>query len=196
MDLCPALASANSSPNAQDEQKLADELGSGATGAASTDAPAGRIVVLAVPFDATKELVAATGTPWMAASSSTPPTPLISRPLTRWSSGRAAPPRRKSPSGLTPGRRSSRRSTPPSPAPWPPERSPGSRWMSSSPPIPRTPASNGDSPEVVAGRSSAVIAASALALMARAQGQVFAGNFPWPPAIFPARYPAPNLCLS
>jgi 8-hydroxy-5-deazaflavin:NADPH oxidoreductase len=41
----------------ENAQKLADELGSGATGAAATEVPAGRIVVLAVPFDAAKDLV-------------------------------------------------------------------------------------------------------------------------------------------
>jgi 8-hydroxy-5-deazaflavin:NADPH oxidoreductase len=49
------------SASAEDAQKLAGELGSGATGAASTEAPAGRIVVLALPFDAAKEVVSGYG---------------------------------------------------------------------------------------------------------------------------------------
>ncbi|WP_028267642.1 NADPH-dependent F420 reductase [Arthrobacter sp. MA-N2] len=47
--------------SAEEAQKLAAELGSGATGAASTEAPAGRIVVLALPFDAAKEVVSGYG---------------------------------------------------------------------------------------------------------------------------------------
>lgn len=47
--------------SAEEAQKLAAELGGGATGAASTEAPTGRIVVLALPYDAAKEVVSGYG---------------------------------------------------------------------------------------------------------------------------------------
>ena len=101
-------------------KELATALGGATVGTAGT-APAGDIVILAVPYASAAAAIGQYGDALTARSSSTSPTP--SPPISRaLSPRRAVPARRRSPRPPPPARMSSRRSTPCPPTFWRPVR--------------------------------------------------------------------------
>jgi hypothetical protein len=120
------------SRDAAKARALAEQIGAGATTGMFGAAPAGSIVILAVPYSAVLDVVKQYGER-LAGKLLVDITNPVASDWTSFVTPRTVSARRRSPRPPLPTRKSSRRSTPSSPTSWLPDPSGATRWTCSSP---------------------------------------------------------------